>query len=135
MTTEPSELLNRISSTLRNEVGPAVEGEYTRTQTYMASVILSKLAKQVALGPTHAEAERSDIGELHQQLAKVLKDAPTEVAAEAERAAVAGTVPALSPLIETVYQWGLDNQGAEMALALIRKTLRKDIDRRMEIAT
>ncbi|MGI9598047.1 MAG: hypothetical protein ACR2QK_17925 [Acidimicrobiales bacterium] len=135
MTTEPSELLDRISTTLRHEVGPAVGDEYNRTQTFMASVILGKLAKQLALGPAHGEAERADVEQLHQQLAATLATAPAEVTIAAEQAAAAGTVAALSPLVEAVYRWGPEQQEAEAALALIRQSLRRDIDRRMEIAT
>ncbi|MGI9597551.1 MAG: hypothetical protein ACR2QK_15405, partial [Acidimicrobiales bacterium] len=99
MTTEPSELLDRLSTTLRQDVGPAVEDEYNRTQTFMASVILSKLAKQLALGPAHGEAERTDVEQLHQELAAPLATAPAEVTIAAEQAAAAGTVAALSPLV------------------------------------
>ena len=49
MSIEPSELLDRVSVTLRSEVGPAVADEYTRTQAHMASVILGKVSKQIAL--------------------------------------------------------------------------------------
>ena len=51
MTIPVDELLQRLSGTLRSDVAPAVEGEFNRTQTFMASVILEKLARQVLLGP------------------------------------------------------------------------------------
>lgn len=135
MTVEPAELLDRLSATLRHEVGPAVEGEYPRTQAFMASVILSKLAKEVTLGPSHAEAERADVVQLHRDLVGPLTEAPPEVTSAAAQAAAAGTVATLTPLIEAIYRWGVTRPDAGAALTLIRQTLRRDIDRRMEIAT
>ena len=135
MTVEPSELLDRLSATLRHDVGPAVEDEFTKTQTFMASVILSKLSKQLALAEAHTAAERADVQELHRGLAAALSGAPEPVRAAAEQAEAAGTVAALSPLIDAIYQWGPHLPDAATALSSIRATLRRDIDRRMEIAT
>ena len=135
MTVEPSELLERLAGTLRHEVGPAVGDEYTRTQTFMASVILGKLAKQLALAPAHAEAEQADVEELHRQLTEPLHAAPPEVVAAAESARSAGTVASLGPLIEAIYRWGPEEDAAGEALARIRAVLRRDIDRRMEVAS
>lgn len=132
---EPAELLERLSGTLRHEVGPAVEEEYTRTQTFMASVILAKLAKQLALAPAHGDAERLDVQELHRAFGEVLSTAPDEVVAAAAAAKEAGTVAALSPVIEAIYRCWADEADRQQALSLIRATLRRDIDRRMEIAT
>lgn len=134
VTVEPTEMLNRLSTTLRHEVGPSVENEYARTQAFMASVILSKVAKEVALGPGHAEAEQADVQQLHQDLADPLAAAPAEVTLAAQEAAAAGTIAALAPLIGAIYRWGLEDPNAEAALAMVRITLRRDIDRRMEIA-
>lgn len=134
MSMEPSQLLSRISSTLKNDVGPAVGDEYTRTQTHMASVILGKVAKQIALADIHTAAEQADVAQLHQDLAEPLATAPGTVTEAAETAASAGTVASLGRLIEALYAWGLDSPGAARALDLIRVTLRNDIDRRMEIA-
>lgn len=134
MTIEPSELLERLSETLRHEVGPAVEEEYTRTQAFMASVILGKLAKQLAMAPAHGEAERADVHELHEGLAGLLARAPVDVAAAAPQAKEAGTVASLGPLIEAIYRSWVDEPEGQEALTLIRAALRRDIDRRMEIA-
>ena len=129
-----SEQLERLSGTLRNEIGPAVGDEYLRTQAFMASVILAKLAKEVALAPVHEAAERADLTELHERLGSVLAGAPVDLATAADEAESAGTVAALGPLVVALYDWGTDRPAAAEALSLIRITLRRDIDRRMEIA-
>lgn len=134
MSIEPSELLERVSVTLRSEVGPAVADEYNRTQAHMASVILGKVSKQIALADSHATAEQADLEALHNDLSGLLGAAPPEVTAAANRAAEAGSVAALGPLIESLYGWNLDVPEARQALDRVREALRADIDRRMEIA-
>ncbi|MGH1490989.1 MAG: hypothetical protein ACRBK7_16610 [Acidimicrobiales bacterium] len=135
MSVEPSELLERLSATLRHEVGPEVGNEYAKTQTFMASVILGKLAKQLSTSDAHREGEQNDLRDLHQKLAAPLTGAPDEVVAAAAEAKQMSTVASLSPVIEAIYRWGPDEPKAAVALGLIRATLRGDIDRRMEIAT
>jgi len=133
---DPGELLRRLSSKLRSEVGPAVADEYTRTQAFMASVILGRLARQVSLAPAHAEAERADLDRLHPALEAVLAGAPPAVVEALAEARTARTVDALGPLIEELYRWGIDaDPSAARALDRIRPVLRADIDRRMEIAS
>lgn len=135
MTVEPAELLSRLSGTLRHEVGPAVEEEYTRTQAFMASVILAKVAKQLALEPTHREAEQTDVQQTHEGLAGLLANAPDDVVDAVANANAIGTVAAFGPVVEVIYRSWIDEADGRQALALIRATLRSDIDRRMEIAT
>ena len=43
-------------------------------------------------------------------------------------------VAPLGPLIDALYAWGPEREPTAAALALIRPVLRRDIDRRMEIA-
>jgi hypothetical protein len=43
------ELLQRIASTLKRDVGPAIEAEYPKTQAFMAAVVLQKLGRQLDL--------------------------------------------------------------------------------------
>ena len=141
---DTGELLRRLSTTLRTDIGPAVTDEYTRTQAFMASVILERLARQVSLGPVHAAAEQADIDRLHPQLEKVLAAAPPDVVARLAEARAARTVDSLGPLIAALHRWeaasvagagaGADRPVAR-SLELIRPVLRADIDRRMEIAT
>ncbi len=136
VTMEPSDLLGRLSATLRSEIGPAVGDEYTRTQAFMASVILAKVAKEVALGPDHRAAERADMVELHQRLEPILGVGPPAPVLDAAAAArSSATVAGLGPLVEALHRWGADQPGADRALAAIRTTLRRDVDRRMEVAS
>jgi hypothetical protein len=55
------ELLRRVSLTLRERIGPAVEEPFARTQAFMAAVVLEKLAGQLtadAAAAAAADAER-----------------------------------------------------------------------------
>jgi hypothetical protein len=57
----PEDVLERIAATLREQVGPSVGDSFARTQAFMASVILMKLAAQLrseAEGGTIAHEER-----------------------------------------------------------------------------
>ena len=40
----PDELLERIVRTLKADIGPAIEEAYPKTQAFMASVVLHKIA-------------------------------------------------------------------------------------------
>jgi hypothetical protein len=44
VTVPPPELLGRLATTLREEIGPSVNGGYPRTQAFMAAVVLEKVA-------------------------------------------------------------------------------------------
>jgi hypothetical protein len=46
------ELLQRIARTLKQDVGPAIEAEYPKTQAFMAAVVLEKLGRQPAATTT-----------------------------------------------------------------------------------
>mgnify|MGYP007025645007 CR=1 FL=1 len=137
----PSELLTRLSQTLRTDIAPAVGEEYPRTQAFMASVILERLAKHVALADAHGRAEADDLDVLTSDLRPLLRDAPLAVTETLDT--VVG-IDSLGPVIEALYRWkaagreGSAMDGTEIAdqaLAMIRPALRRDIDRRMEIAT
>lgn len=127
---EAADLMARIASTLRHEVGPAVEGEYPKTQAFMASVILERVSRQLAYAEVHDRDERADRAELNAGLADLVADAPATV-----RDAWAATGPRvgdLGPVVAALHGW--DDPRAGEALALIRPVLRRDIDRRMDIA-
>ena len=132
VTLEPAELLERVAATIRGQIAPAVDEEYPKTQAFMASVILQRLAKQVALGPVHAEAAAADVAALCTELAPLLEEAPATVTDASAGLGEDPDVADLGPLIEALYAWGDD--GAP-ALDAVRRVLRRDIDRRMEIAT
>ena len=57
-------LLVRIAQTLKEEIAPAVDGEYPKTQAFMAAVVLQKLARQIALAASHAHAADAELDAL-----------------------------------------------------------------------
>ncbi|MDG2113065.1 MAG: hypothetical protein P8N02_10680, partial [Actinomycetota bacterium] len=71
---------------------------------------------------------------LRDSLAPLLHEAPQVVTDALRAAAATGAVEGLGGLIGALYEWGIDRPEASEALALIRPVLRRDIDRRMEIA-
>jgi len=131
---DSSRLLARLSDTLRHEIAPAVGEEYPRTQAFMASVILERVSRELALESAHREAEEGDMAELVTALGPLLGEAPGPVRAAMAEAESAGTVVALGPLVESLHSWGGDQPTVAAALAEIRPVLRRDVDRRMEIA-
>ena len=135
MTTDRAELLGRLAATVRGEIAPAVENEYAKTQAFMAAVILERLSKEAALGPTHAMAEAADLAALAGELQPLPGNAPAAVVdAVAALGQSGGDVAVLGPLIEAIYGWGAEDSAGAAALAAVRRVLRRDIDRRMEIA-
>lgn len=136
------ELLGRLADQLRGEIAPAVEGEYPRTQAYMAAVILERLAREAALGERHRAAEAADLAELASGLDEIVgidraspsQEAPGEVRAALARLQGDLSVMSLGPLVEALYRWGPERPTAAAALDAIRSMLRRDIDRRMDIA-
>ena len=134
MSAPAEELLRRLSATLRAEIGPAIDDDYVKTQAFMASTILERLARQLALTDEHAAAERADVAALSAALESVLADAPVAVGDAVEAVGVASTVDALAGLIDALYAWGPDEPAVVEALSAIRPVLRRDIDRRMEVA-
>lgn len=133
------DVLRRLSTTLRSDIGPAIEDEYTRTQAFMASVILEKVARSQELGPRHQAAEQADLDRLHSALKRRLAESTTAVPDGLATALAAArqsmTVAALGPVVAELYRWGPSSTpAAAAALDLIRPVLRADIDRRMEIA-
>ena len=130
----PDELLVGIADTLRSDIAPAVDDEYARTQAFMAAVVLQRVAREVALGPGHAETSAADASALHRELGRQLADAPADVVAALDELAERGAISATGPLVESLYRWGIDRADAAEALATVRRYLRRDIDRLMEIA-
>jgi hypothetical protein len=65
---KPAELLQRIAKTLRDDVGPAVDGEYPKTQAFMAAVVLQKLGRELALAEAHRAADATDLRGLADEL-------------------------------------------------------------------
>jgi hypothetical protein len=134
VTLPPSDLLGRVSTTLREEIGPAVTGAYPRTQAFMAAVVLEKVARQLALTAAHERADAADMPQLFADLDTMLTTGDTP---SAVRAAVAegGDTEGLCRVIEALYAHR-DALGPsfDAALARVRTTLRASVDRQMEYA-
>jgi hypothetical protein len=132
---KPEALLEHIAGTLRHEIGPAVDESFPKTQAFMASVILEKLAGQVRLADTHARADRDDRAALEHDLrlrctVRPVPDcAPVVALADGDR----------RPL-ELVGRWRRrrDELGAEqfdLLITRVRRTLRARLDRQLEYAS
>ena len=132
------ELLRRIAQTLKLHIGPAIDAEYPRTQAFMAAVVLQKLGRHLGLAREHAAAETADLNVLLADLQGLLEDAkvPATVSAAIEALTHTRENAALCSLIETLYvaRAALGEVRFAVLLGRIRQTLRRSIDRRMEVA-
>lgn len=133
-----AELLRRIAQILRQDIGPAVEGDYPRTQAFMAAVVLEKLSRGLALAGEHAAAEEADLAALLADLRGLLADesAPAAVTAAIDGLAQRRDNAALSRLIDALYaeRAALGDARFTALLGRIRPTLRRSVDRRMAVA-
>ena len=134
-----AELLERIARTLREEVAPAVVGEYPKTQAFMAAVVLQKLSRELDLAPEHRAAHEAELRELCADLRAAIAAAPVscEIMAALDTFGASADDVTLSLLIESLWA-ARDALGTERFAALlarIRTTLRAQIDRRLEVAT
>ena len=140
---QASELLQRIASTLRQDVGPAVAAEYPKTQAFMAAVVLQKIGRELELADQHRAAEQADRSALRTALQAMLGAPPVMASSLSARLRSAvelvtsdGDAAALCHLIEVLYaaRTLADEALCAGMLARVRATLRAQIDRRMEVA-
>jgi hypothetical protein len=134
----PGELLERIAQTLKQHIGPAIDAEYPRTQAFMAAVVLQKLGRHLGLVNEHAAAETADLAVLVADLRGLLENAnvPATVSAAIDTLAQTRKNAALCSLIEALYvaRAVLGEVRFAALLGRIRQTLRRSIDRRVEVA-
>ena len=132
------ELLQRIATTLKRDIGPAIEAEYPKTQSFMAAVVLEKLGRQLGLEPAHRAADAADLTALLDDLRGVLSggETPTSVTKAVQALSRTQDAAALCTLIETLYASRAELGAArfDALLGRVRETLRASIDRRMEYA-
>ncbi|MFT4562870.1 MAG: hypothetical protein ACI9BW_002620 [Gammaproteobacteria bacterium] len=132
------ELLQRLSQTLRKEIGPAIEIEYPKTQAFMASVVTQKLGRQVGLARAHETAEAADFSSLVTDLQELTKS--TSNVKKLSDAIVAfdraRTKVELCQVIDALYSERAEIGEAPFSslLARVRVCLRSSIDRQMEYA-
>lgn len=132
------ELLQRIASTLKRDVGPAIEAEYPKTQAFMAAVVLQKLGRQLDLEGAHRSADAADLSALLDELRGVPGggEMPASVTGAIQALTRTRDAAALCTLIETLYASRAELGAArfDALLGRVRETLRASIDRRMEYA-
>jgi len=132
------ELLQRIAQTLKQHIGPAIDAEYPRTQAFMAAVVLEKLGRHLGLVDEHAAAETADLEVLLADLRRLLENVnvPATVSAAIDTLAQTRDTAALCRLIEALYvaRALLGEVRFAALLGRIRQTLRRSIDRRMQVA-
>lgn len=132
------ELLRRIARTLKQEIGPAVDAEYPKTQAFMAAVVLQKLGQQIGLAQRHRDAERADIDALISDLDSALhpRSAPVAVLHAFAEFRQSRNNGALCKLIESLYaaRADLGDQRFSALLGRVRQTLRASVDRQVEYA-
>jgi len=132
------ELLARIATTLKQGIAPAVTEDYPRTQAHMAAVVLDKLARGLAVADAHREAAAADVAALVHDLAAALPvDAtPAALGSALARLAADRDNGALAAVVATLYavRGELGEVRFENLLGRVRETLRRDIDRRCEVA-
>ena len=134
----PAELLQRIAKTLRDDVGPAVDGEYPKTQAFMAAVVLQKLGRELALADSHRTADAAALRSLADDLtkARVGADVPRPIDRALDRFVAAQDAVSLCDVIGALYAARAEFGEARFDawLGRIRATLRAQIDRRLEFA-
>jgi hypothetical protein len=130
------ELLLRIASTLKDDIAPAVEAEYPKTQAFMAAVVLQKLGRQLALAPGHAQANDADLDALIADLSATAAATPAGVRRSIEVLRQARDAAALSQLVQSLYanRAELGERRFDELLARVRVMLRAGIERRLEYA-
>jgi hypothetical protein len=133
----PDDLLERMATTLRQEIGPAVEEPFAKTQAFMAAVILEKLARQLRLADAHAAAAREDLVALVRDLDEKLGTGMPRRLAAALHEVGAGHDAGLAGVVTAVYaaRDELGPEHFEAVLIRLRRTLRTQLDRQLEFAS
>jgi hypothetical protein len=136
MVIEPSVLLERMAATLRRDIGPAVADEFARTQAFMASVILTKLAAGLASAGSDAQADATEHGAVAAEVRAVVAEPPPPLAEALDALAADGSTARWSGLVEALYaaRERLGPAAFDGALAVVRATLRSRLDRALAAA-
>jgi hypothetical protein len=130
-------LLQRIARTLKEEIGPAIDAEYPKTQAFMAGVVLQKLGQQLGLAGQHRAADNADLDSLITDLNQLgAATAPATLQAAVAALTQMRDKAALCQLIESLYATRpeLGDQRFTELLGRVRQTLRASIDRQVEYA-
>ena len=132
------ELLKRMADTLRNEIGPAVTEPFAKTQAFMASVILTKLAAQLETAEADAAIEADELRAVREELQRMLgPDARDELVVAVDGLDGLGGDAAWNRLVRALYA-GRADLGAgrfDELLGIVRTTLRARLDRALVYAS
>ena len=131
---DADELLSRLADVVRTEIAPAVGDEFARTQAFIASVILEKLARQVEAADADAAAVVATATALAADLrGRLGAAAPAPVSSALDAVAEGGGQRGLGQLVSALYATR-DELGEERFAALlqrVRVTLRDGLDRHL----
>jgi hypothetical protein len=135
---ESADLIERIAATLRRDIGPAVTEPYARTQAFMASVVLGKLAAELRSSMAHAAAATTEIEQLVTDLTALAgtDGLPHGVQGALDLVRRAASDAALADLVGQIYGAHeiLGSARFDALLGRLRLTLRARLDRAMEYA-
>ncbi|NNL87237.1 MAG: hypothetical protein HKP27_16355 [Myxococcales bacterium] len=131
----PEDLLERIGTSLRKEIGPAVTEAYPKTQAFLAAVVLQKLSGQLRNRDRDRAANRKDLEALFTELDRALENTstPTPLADALAEARSLGDRAALSGIVEALYATRdeLGETSFQKYLGRVRATLRARLDREL----
>ena len=136
MTATAPEVLRRMAATMREQIAPAVDEPFARTQAFMAAVVLSKLAGQLAAAETDAHADVQERDDLVTELAARLPSPPTALGTALDELRDDGSEAAWNRLVLAVYavRDALGDHFDEV-LATVRVALRSRLDRALAYAS
>ena len=133
-----SDLLNRIAVTLKQQIGPNVADEFAKTQTYMASVVLDKLARELGAEAQHIVDKQAAINTMVETLANIRaqRPLPDMVHQALNDLEASPGAKEICTLIETLYRSRaeFENDAFTALLNAVREYSRFDIDQRLAIA-
>jgi hypothetical protein len=136
MTATPSDLLRRMATTLREQIGPAVEEPFARTQAFMAAVVMAKLAGQLAAAEGDGEAAEAERDALVTDLATLVPAPPVGVGAALDQLRDDGSDRAWNRLVVAVYDGRVElGDDFDGVLAAVRAALRARLDRALAYAS
>ena len=130
MTATAPEVLRRMAATMREQIAPAVDEPFARTQAFMAAVVLTKLAGQLAAADADARSADRERDALVTELATRLPAPPAALGAALHELRDDGSDRAWNQLVLAVYA-GRDELGDRFddVLTTVRVALRARLDR------
>jgi hypothetical protein len=136
MTATAPEVLRRMATTMREQIAPAVDEPFARTQAFMAAVVLSKLAGQLAAAESDARGADGERDALVTELAARLPSPPGELGAALAELRDDGSDAAWNRLVLAIYA-SRDAPGDRFdeVLATVRVALRSRLDRALAYAS